>query len=190
LSAIDRATAREVFGPDAAETIERVWADLTDDPLPEDVKERAVEVMMDGGVSGIPGQFVVFQCDPRGALADALGDDDPRSEVLRAQLDEHPDIWEFAGPVTSRFVPGSVETPPMREIERAFRRGLRRHRRAELRLRPARQREARTRPARRRSSTGTSLASTDPPAEDPDDLDDSGPEPGDAGPFGVPGGRR
>jgi hypothetical protein len=176
---LDEAAAMELFGPAAVETIQAAWAKVVTDPLPVEVEERAVETLIAGGVSGVPGRFACYYSDPREALASALPEGDPRAEALRADIEAQENVWEYG----KRLLPWDGENPPLREMERILRR-------RQPRLRPARRREHRTPSTRRRSSTGTSLTGTDPPADDPDDLDDTGPQPGDAGPFGVPEGER
>jgi hypothetical protein len=160
---LDRAGAMEVFGPEAADTIEHIWAEVTSDSLPVEVRERAVETLIDGGVSGIPKQFVAFDSDPREALALALGEDDPRAGQLRAHLAAEPNIVEQG----TRLIPWDGERLPHREMERGLSR-----RRSALRGRSAHRCQSRSRPARRRASTGTSLAGTDPPLAVSDDDPD------------------
>lgn len=57
----------------ARDTLAVTWRELFGgDPLPGEVEERALPLLL-SGCSGVPGQFICFDIDPREALAEALG---------------------------------------------------------------------------------------------------------------------
>ena len=72
---------------DAHETITAAWTTvMRDAPLPDEVMAAARENLLDGGAQGIPWIVVMFNVDPREAIAAALDDGSPRTQARRAMF--------------------------------------------------------------------------------------------------------
>lgn len=149
---------------DAAESCEVAWREVFGaGPLPEEVLEEAVEHILACGAQGVPGKFIIFNIDPRQALAAALPAGDPRLRPLHEWMEEVPEITDFAG----RALPmGSWEA------EAHFQRVLRqsRNRRSPRSYR----RRARSRASRQRRVRTGSVGCRSPGRPDEDDEPSDG----------------